>query len=224
MPAKIATLIDKLDNFERIELEIAAILFVESERQSVLAAEAGKDPQLWRLNVYADADTPIGDWLTDEPQDRAPIVNVVFDSDSVDEGASNSIDQQKLQGVFNIDCYGFGVATSVMGGHKPGEVMARLEAERCARLVRNILMADSYAQLGMRGIVVGRRHIARTAFQPQIDERPVQNVRAIRFALRVDFYESSPQTAPVELELVGVTVKRAADGKILFNGLYDYTT
>lgn len=219
----IAELIDKQDNFEVVRDEIAAILVTEVASQMALATAGGKDPNDWKLRVYAERSNP---WeaLLNEQTDRSPIVNVWFDNSNFDPRASNSVERQKAEAVFNIDCYGYGMSQDVVGGgHKAGDQKAAIEVQRAIRLVRNILMAGEYTYLGLRGLVWSRWPQSVTIFQPNIDARQMQQIVGARLAFRVVFNEFSPQVQAETLELVSAKVSRSEDGEVVINADYDYT-
>ena len=107
MTAKITELIDKDDNFEVVRDKIAQILADEIANQMVLAVDGGKDPDLWKLRIFAERSAPWAQWLDDQT-DESPIVNVWFDNHSVDLKASNAISRQRkrpLTGASVIACY-----------------------------------------------------------------------------------------------------------------------
>ncbi len=218
----IDTLIDKLDNFEIIRDQIAAILVSEVASQEALATLGGKNPDDWKLRVYTEASNPWGAFQND-PADRSPIVNVWFDSENFDEAASNVVQTQKATGTYNIDCVGYAVSAADGAGHKPGDREAALEAHRALRLVRNILMAAEYTYLGLRGVVWQRWPQSVTVFQPTEGANPLQNVVGARLALRVGYNEESPQITGVILETVKIDVKRTEDGLIVLEAQYDST-
>lgn len=219
MSAKILELIDKRDNAEIIRDEIAAILLVESTNQQALAEEADKDPELWKLRVFTERANP-WDEFSGETPDTTPLVNVWWDNSNDDEKASNVVERQRVVGTFNVDVYGYGVSVESDEGHNPGDETAAFEAQRAARLVRNILMSAHYAYLNMRGVVARRWRASAQAFQPAIDSRPVAHVSAVRIAMRVEFNEFSPQHIPVPLALISVAVKRIDTGELLFTADY----
>jgi hypothetical protein len=220
----ITELIDKQDNYEIIRDEIAAILALEVASQMALATAAAKDPDDWKLRIFTERSNPWEQFLDGEVIDRSPIINVWFDSENFDPKASNAIERQKSEAVFNIDCYGHGVSSdNIAGGHNPGDQEAALEVQKAVRLVRNILMAAEYTYLGLRGTVWSRWPQTITVFQPQLDGRNVSQVVGARVALRVEFNEFSPQVPSVELELVSIDVKRTEDGEIVAEADYDYT-
>lgn len=219
----IPTLIDKQDTFEIIRDQIAAIIKLETVSQMALATAAAKDPLDWKLRVFAERSNPWEQWLN-EQTDESPIINVWYDSSTFDPSASNVAERQKTEGVFNIDCYGYGSSKDDGAtGHRPGDREAALEAHRALRLVRNILMAAEYTYLGLRGTVWTRWPQAINAFQPEIDGRQAQHIVGARLAFRVVFNEFAPQVAEEVLELMSVDVKRAEDGEIVINADYDYT-
>ena len=67
-------LIDKLDNFEIVGTQIAAILTAETMAQQVLAIDAGKDPDLWKFDVYLEKMNPFE--VFQEDKEPVPVVNV----------------------------------------------------------------------------------------------------------------------------------------------------
>lgn len=222
MPAQITQLIDKRDNFEILRDEIAALLAVESAQQQLLASAAARDPADWELSVFVERAHPWAEFI-DSPAVSPPLVNVSYDNQNFDRGASNAVERQKSTAVYHLDCYGYGITASDGGaGHVPGDRQAAEEAQRAVRLVRNILMAGVYTYLGLRGTVWRRWVQSITMFNPPIEERTVQQVVAARIALEVDFNEFAPQVAGDELDLVSATVTRSDNGQILINADYQY--
>lgn len=219
----ISTLIDKQDSFEIIRDQIAAILAIEVASQMQLATDGGKDPNDWKLRIFTERSNP-WEQLLNEQSDQSPIVNVWYDNSNFDPSGSNIVERQKTEGVFNIDCYGYGMSKDDGGsGHVPGDKEAAFEVQRALRLVRNILMAAEYTYLSLRGLVWQRWPQSVTVFQPQIDARQIQQIVGARLAFRVVFNEFSPQVEAETLELLSVDVIRAEDGEIYFEADYDYT-
>lgn len=220
----IAELIDKRDSFEVIRDQVAAILATESASQMALATAAGKDPDDWKLRVYLERSNP---WeaLLNEQNDRSPVINVWYDNSNFDARAGNTIERQKSESVFNVDCFGFAVSRDTPGGgHTAGDEEAALEVQRALRLVRNILMAGAYTYLGLRGLVWSRWPQSVTVFQPQIEARQIQQVVGARLAFKVVFNEFSPQVPAETLELISAGVNRSEDGQVLVTADYDHTT
>lgn len=218
----ITELIDKTDSFEMIRDQIAAILATEVAAQMQLATDAGKDPNDWKLRVFKERSNP-WEQLLNEQSDTSPIINVWFDNSNFDPGAGSTVERQKTEGVFNIDCYGFGLSEDEPGGgHNPGDRAAALEVHKAIRLARNILMAGTYTYLGLRGLVWQRWPQSITVFQPQLDGRQMQQIVGARIALRVVFNEFSPQVQTETLELVSVKVDELETGEILVNADYQY--
>jgi hypothetical protein len=228
---QIASLIDKQDAFEIVGDQIAAILLVESANQQALATAGGKDPKLWKLRIFKDRANPWEEWSELDPsnpnkrRDQSPIVHVGWDSDSFDKARGNTIEYQQADGLFNLDCYGYGVSRSDGGtGHIPGDEDAGNEVSRVVRLVRNILMAGPYVYLGLQGLV-GRRWIeSRSFFLPSIDGMAIENIQATRVVLAVTYTEKAPEYTPQLLDAVSATVRRAATGEVLFISEFDETT
>ena len=140
----IQNLIDKQDSFEVIRDQIAAILATETASQMALATAATKDPQDWKMRIFTERSNPWEQWLN-EQTDKSPIVNVWYDNSNFDPSASNIVERQGTDAIFNIDCYGYGVSSDDGAtGHNPGDKEAALAVQKALRLVRNILMAAEY--------------------------------------------------------------------------------
>lgn len=214
-------LIDKQDTFEIVRDQIAAILAVETVSQQALATTAGKDPTLWALKVYVERSNPWEQYQGPE-SDLTPIINVWFDTASANKSASNMFDYQKNRGVMNIDCVAPGVSKSSGAGHIPGDMSAALNAQRAARLVRNIIMAAEYTYLGLRGVVAGRWPASVSMFQPSGAEHVVVPIVGARITLEVDYNEYSPQIITDVLEGVDAQVKRHPDGQVVALATYNY--
>lgn len=223
----ISDLIKKFDTFELVRDQIAGILVGESASQMALAPGfvPPQDPELWRLLVFRERSLPWEDYLGEQPAVMAPIVNVWFDSEGFDQSQGNVVEQQQARGVFNVDCYGYGVARSVAGGGQlTADQAAALEAQRCFRLVRNILMAAEYTYLGLRGLV-GRRWPGDVqTLQPDQGGRPVTRVSALRFPLRVDYLEGAAQIPGEVLEAVFLRVTESTvTGQLLLEAEFPAT-
>ena len=219
----ITELIDKQDTFEIVRDQIAAILAINVANQMVLATAAAEDPALWEMLIFQERSNPWEQYLNDATF-VTPIVNVWYDNSNFDPDGSNVVERQKSMSVYNIDCYGRGVSSSVRAaGHVPGDRDAAFTTHRALRLVRNILMAGEYTYLDLRGLVWQRWSQAITVFQPQADGVAVQNIVGARFELMVTFNEFSPQVIGEPLELLSSDVHRTEDGQIVINADYDYT-
>jgi hypothetical protein len=222
----ITQLIDKRDNVEIIRDQIAAILCSEVTNQVKLAKAAHK-PWLDRhLHIYTERSSPWDDFMSipdgakEQPDRLCPIVAVSFENTNY-EKAGSDFERQRTVGIFNIDCYGYGVARDDGGnGHCPGDAQASLNAQRAVRLVRNLLMAAEYETLKMTGVVSRRWFQSVSMFQPQIDGRSVERVVAARMALEVTFNEYSPQVEGQPLELIAATLRRYETGQVYLVAQY----
>ena len=111
------TLIDKQDGFEIVRDQIAAILATEIANQQTLASQAGRNPDEWKVRVFSERSNP-WDQFQNDPADRSPLVNVWYDNSTFPLNTSNVVEKQKGEGVFNLDCYGYGKsADDPTGGH-----------------------------------------------------------------------------------------------------------
>lgn len=225
--ALIQHLIDKQDTNEIVRDKLAEILLTETASQQQLAADVpGKTPADWKFRVFVERSNPWEEWLNLEPDDpsadRSPIVHVWLDSMTFSGSKGDTVERQLASATYFIDCYGLGFSSSTLDGHASGDQMAAAEATRCIRLVRNILMAGTYAYLDLRKIVAKRWPQSVQMFQPEIDAQSVHKVRGARFTLGVDFNEFSPQYEGQPLESVVVTVRRRETGEVYFAAEYPY--
>lgn len=223
MAALIEELIEGQDTFELIRDQIAAILTLESEGQQALATLANEDPRGWKLRVFLERMNPWAEFIDDPKQaDATPVVNVTWEQLTPDMAASSVVSGSKCVGVYNVDCYGYGISADVQdGGHIPGDQAAGIEAARVVRLVRRILLSGHYTYLGLPRKTVWRRWLQSvTALNPPIGERAVQHVVCARMTFAVDFAETSPQVQGHPLTTLAVHVKRASDGHLYFDAQY----
>ena len=213
-------LIDKQDSFEIVRDKIAQILADETASQQALATTEGEDPTKWAFKVFTERMYPWEDWQGspgNEPIDPTPRVNVWYETSSFPKGSGNTTRRQKSQTTFNIDIAAIGESAPGVAGDED----ATYNAQRILRLVRNILMADIYTYLDLRGLVWSRWPSSMNVFKPEgLDT--AQRVHAARFQLEVDFNELSPQQSGVDLESIAFTIKRAEDGSVLAQAQYDY--
>ena len=222
MVALLKTLIDKTDNFEIIRDRIAVLIAEETANQVRLAKNAGMDYRLWELKVFSERSNPWDVFLKGANPDTTPVCNVWFNNSNFDQAGSNVVEQQKTEGVFNIDVYGCEVTKAKLGGQVPGDEAASKEAHRAIKLVRNILMSSQNTYLQLRGMVWRRFPDAVTIFQPEIKAEAKQVVGA-RLSLRVTFSEYSPQYSGDNIELISVVVNRAEDGSVVAEKDFDFT-
>ena len=211
-------LIDKRDNFDLIRDQIAQILADETVNMQNLAVTAGKDPKNWLFKVFTERSAP---WDDNHAGDL--IVNVWFDNSSVDLKASDPITRQKVDGTFNIDVIGFADSKSNGTGHIPGDELASREAARGITLIRNIIQADIYRYLKMRGIVWNKMARSINMFQPPLNNRHATHVMGARLVLDVSFNEYGPEQTPAQIDYISTTIKRAEDSSVLAQIDYDFT-
>ncbi len=222
MAAVIDTLIADVESFELVRDKIAAILKEEQLEQQVLAAAAGEpDPTQWSLRVFNEAGNPIADFQ-DSPESAVPVVNITFESLTVDGSAGDTIGRQQCDATYNIDVYGYGVAAADGDGQILGDSAAAFACAKAVRIVRKILMSAHYVDLKLRN-VVGRRWISNiTNFQPQFEDRAMQQVVAARIQFQVRMTDTTPQVTAQFLREIGMTVLRAETGEIYLQGEYPH--
>jgi len=215
-------LIDKQDSSERIRDRIVEILQSEVENQVNLANAEGRDPLDWFIRPFSERSNPWDIFKTGVAGNQAPVVNVWFDGFTNADGSSDAVGRvNKVRGTFNVDCYGYGISKDeVSGGHQAGDKDAVTEVMRCARLVRNILMASINTYLQFQDPVTGKmdptvgvsfRSVeSGQAFQlPTEDLNDAKNIASMRLVFRVDYLEESPQFEGIELEIVTAATELA---------------
>ena len=221
-------LIDKQDNIEIIRDQIAFILVTESANQIALATTAGKpEPDDWKLRVYTEASNPLEQWLNIDDEnigtiDKSPIIDIRVDTSSPHREAGDVIKNQPATSTYFIDCYGLGISEDVAaGGHKAGDQVSALEAQKAVRLVRNILMAAQQVRLQLPAGIVGRRWVESvTYFQPEIDNIQTPNIYGARMTFTVYHDEVTQEFAGENIEKITIEIKRKADGKIILEAEY----
>ena len=222
--AVLQELIDKQDNWEIVRDQIAAILVAERDNQMALAPGEGKNPADWDFDVYVERSNPWEKWLNGDVAnpvvDIKPIVAIWIDNSSFDGSKSNAVERQTENAIYNIDCYGFGVAKSDGAtGQIAGDKAAAFERDKAVKLVRNILMASQNLHLQLKGLVGKRWPNSLNFFQPEQDGNTVQQVAACRVSFEAQFNEFSPQYVPETLEIVGVELNH--DNKVI-DLVYNY--
>lgn len=221
----IDTLIDRLDGSEIVRNEVAAILLRETLSQQLLATQAGKPSTYpWQFRVFVERTDPFGEF-TEIPDASTvpvvPLVNVSFNGWQADPHASNVVERQKVTTTINVDVYAYAVSEDVpAGGHKPGDQLAALEAQRVARLVRNILMSATQTYLGLRGLVWKRWITSLDMMAPDPAIRAAQRFGVARLTLQVDHNEFSPQVTGEPFELLSAQVEREDTGQIYFTASF----
>lgn len=218
-------LIDKEDGGEIVRNQIAALLVTEIAKQKVLAAAAAKDATQWDFRVFIERTNPWG--MFEAAKDKSlvvPIVSVKRRREVYDQKASDAVRRQQADGLFEIDCYGYATTTDDGPGHDPADFRAKMEADRVARLVRNILMSAQLTYLKLRGLV-GQRWLRESEFldAEDLDSPTVQKVAVARLPLMVKFSEFSPQVEGVDLEEVLVKfIHDTVTGEILVAAEFNY--
>lgn len=198
------------DNIEVIRDQIAALLFLDLQRQHEIATEA-EDPNAadYDVAVYVENDDPM-QYVDDEAEDSNPFpcVNVSVDSTGTDGGTA-SVNKQAMTAQVFIDCYATGNTSSTADfGTK-----ASLKAWKTARLVRRILRAEANTYLRLRGIV------AKVGFKFQSGEpnqtQSAIRVKMVRITLSVDYVEDVEITDGIlDWDIVGLVTDEK--GQVIF--------
>lgn len=217
-------LIDKQDNFELVRNEIAAILAAETLNQQAKALVAGKNPELWKFDVYIER-ARIWESLSELEKPVAPVVSVYFESENfAGDQSYNALLQTADPGIFNIEIFATALSQKNVGdGYTTGDRTAILDCQRVIRLIRNILFsvpADStqpgqdYTFLNMRGVVGYRRIQSVVQFQPDYKKQAVV-VAAARIALAVKYIETALEGPDQPFELLQVQATTTTGGQVI---------
>ena len=111
-------LIDKQDNFEIVDLQIAAILAQAVIDQQALAVIAGKDPDLWKFDVFSEKMNPFE--VFQDNQEADPIVNIWYDNSNFNPKDGDPATRQTDSATYNIDVYAAAPASdNIAGGYNP---------------------------------------------------------------------------------------------------------
>jgi hypothetical protein len=217
-------LIDKRDNFEKVRDEIAAILAFETANQQDLAVLAGKNPELWKFDVYIER-ARIWESLSVLEEPVSPVVSVYFESENfAGDQSYNALLQTADPGIFNIEIFTTTINQKNIGdGYITADRAAILDCQRVIRLIRNILFsvpADSsqpgqdYTYLNMRGVVAHRRIQSVVQFQPDYKKQAVI-LAAARIALGVKYIETALEGPDQPFELLQVQATTTAGGQVI---------
>lgn len=213
----LGVLMDAPSNAEAVRDRIGTLLQANFEEQVTLANNAGEPPEDFDARVFTERTNP---WEQLRRDDLTPIVNVARDNADFNQSASSTVDNQKAEQRYNVDCIAFGQSEQTPEGHDPGDLLASLEVQRVARMVRHIIMAPQNTYLQLRGTVWKRWIESTQMLQPP--DQGTTHVVAARLTLMVHFTESAPQGDPNLLETVYAEGIRESDGKIVLAAQYDY--
>lgn len=197
------------DNIEIIRDQIAALLFLDLDKQHELASEAG-DPNGgdYDVAVYVENDDPLQ--YVDDATPGAnpfPCVNVSLDSSEPAAGTA-SVNKQAMTAQFFIDCYATGNTEST----EDFGTKAALKAWKTARLVRRILRSEANTYLRLRGVVgaVGWKFQSGEPNNPQSAIR----VKMVRITLSVDYVEDVEiSQGVIDWEIAGIITDE--NGRVL---------
>lgn len=225
MTAKIAQRINPVSRRWQIGDHLAAVLLVELENQRLLAEQEYADPSPYDIRVFRERSSPWGEFRHREPGGLRPIVNIWFDNENHNQSASNAVSRQKVESIFQIDCYAAAVSRATECGHEPADLMASRVADQTVEVVRSILMGGPYMYLGLprreQQFVWSRYIQSITMFQPPLENAHVNSIHAGRISFGVDFNENSPETQGEPVEIVDVRVKRLSTGEFLLGARFE---
>lgn len=200
--------------------KIGEILVNESANQQALAIAGSKDPDLYKIRVFADRFNPFDNMKTD----TTPIVSIKESDDSKELSVSGNHGKQQKLLTINIDCFGIGRAEETVAGHRPADLDASQDGRRAANLVNKILKADINSNLQLDRKIVNSVNITgEQYFEPDFDSRQMGPVVAKRLSLQCKVTDTPMINNGIELLGVVVDVERGDSGEIYTICEYDYT-
>lgn len=200
--------------------KIGEILVNESANQQALAIAGGKDPDLYKIRVFADRFNPFDNMKTD----TTPLVSIKESDDSKELSVSGNHGKQQKLLTINIDCFGIGRAEETVSGHRPADLDASQDGRRAANLVNKILKSDINSNLQLDRKIVNSVNITgEQYFEPDFDSRQMGPVVAKRLSLQCKVTDTPMINNGVELLGVVVDVERGDSGEIYTICEYDYT-
>ena len=224
--ALIDALIDKQDNYEIIRDKVAQILANEVVNQKALAVGDSQDPAGWDFKIFTEKTNPFEliESVKGKAGGDAELANVWLDSITFG-GSGDTVERQQPDTIIQIDCVSSKNAEDNASGGITTQADARasLDAERIGRLVRNILMAATYKNLGLQSIVFSRWISRMQKMQPDRDDQPIENTMVFRVTLGVKHFEFSPQVTPGDLDEIIVDIKRGELDEVLSELTIDTT-
>lgn len=222
----IATLIDKYDSYELVRNQVALILANETVNQVALATAAGKtDLTPWQYTVYVERKDPLSLIEIDDEG------NVLGDSsimsvwlDRVDISSGTIADIQQGEAIINIDCVSSKASLEVAENIEASDKRSSLDAERLARLARNILMNPEYIRLQLNSIVLKRWITSIQKLFSDRTDRPYSHVVVSRVVLNVTANEDVNQIPTETLESIYIDIEKSDTGLVLPTVQIDTTT
>lgn len=228
MASPLPDLITTQDTFEIVGQRLAEIIAVNAAQQAVLAV-GQPDPTEWDLRVFTERKSPWNMWanLEDFQANRAPIVNVWYQSSVFDTEATADIGPQRATALYNIDIVAGGHSQDDGGtGQTPGDVEASTRLHRAARFVRQFIQADANDKLQFTAtpfIIQFRRVQSTTAFDPPENAAGIVAL-GMRLAVMIRFEELAPVNTGETMDTIGVDITvQTETNEVLVQLEYDVT-
>lgn len=213
MANKIKSLIVNPDNIEKIRDRVSAILKIECAAQYEMAQEAqAPDAADYRIGVWQEKTRPWQINYDAEKKNPFPLVNVSLMGFHADNPGGPAVGQKKYAGELYLDCYASGEFTL----EESDDTDSARKAWKVGRIIRNILSAEQYSYLGLRGIVRDFRIVEGKTGDPRnANENSAQSVTICRLVLSVNYFEDSPQADMTEFQEYNL-VSTSPNGEVLF--------
>jgi len=179
---QITELIEAADNVELVRDQIAALLSLELQNQHELAKNAGtKDADDYDIEIYVENSRP---YDTTDDDDIISLVNIVCQQVTAPH-SNPRMGNQKSQAIFDIYC----IANGNSLGDFRDDKSATFRAWKIMRLIRQIVMSEQYAYLGMRRIVTSRTFTKMESGTPNPGSQGAKFFSVIKASLEVQFVE-----------------------------------
>lgn len=201
--AHIKELIDEQLYSELIRDMIAAILITERDNQKALALADDKDVSLWDFDVVKEQSMPVlMSVMTEESESQEPprtsVVNVWLESLNENGDTTDNTWQYGYDLSINVDILSSKRSKRTSTGYEHGDTLTAYELQRTIKLVHKILLAGSYRFLNMQRVVLNRKLVSITTFQPDINDRPLERILGARLKFIIQTHEYTPQILPAD--------------------------
>ncbi len=199
MSAQITDRLDNPDNVEIIRDQIGGIIAIEMDNQYQLALQEN-DPVAddYLATVLIENDEPFN---AGGDNNLFPLINVDIErTQHASRDASTSVNYNKMQATFNVDCYQTGNYEGKFAGRT-----AAIKAWKLARCVRAILDSDVYTYLNLRGVVCAVNVSGMQSGVPSMSDSAVKVV-VVRLTVDVTYDQDAPQTSGPGMEIMSVVI------------------
>jgi hypothetical protein len=179
-----------------------------------LAVAASEDPEPYRFRVFIERSNP-WDVFIDDDDDKAPIVNVYYQTTFFDKASSNLVTKQTGISRFHVDIFAVATTEETQTGQALGDEHAAKKCQAVARLIRNILMHDDNVQLGLDSVVRYRWIENITSFLSADSNPGARQIRGVRIVVEVGHIETVSQIDEEICDEIRITIRYEKTGQVV---------